>query len=376
MKVEMLDLFSQYKKIESQIDKEVLKIIKGTNYINGPQVKEFENNLKNYLSISDVISCANGTDALQIALMSLGLKSGDEVIIPSFTYVATAEVIALLGLTPVFVEVDEKTFNIDCNSFESAITKKTKAVIPVHLFGQCADMEKIIEIAKKYSLFIIEDVAQAIGSTFHFSDGSKYKAGTMGNIGCTSFFPSKNLGCFGDGGAIFCDFEETANKIRKIANHGQKEKYHHEIIGVNSRLDTIQAGILNIKLKYLDQYTQARMNSAKIYDDLLLNIEKLEVPYRSYQSTHVFNQYTILVSEHLRDKLKNYLLEEGIQTMIYYPIPLHLQKAYFNPKFSYGSLPISEKLSKKALSLPMHTELTYEKQTFVFEKINKFFKYI
>ena len=373
MNIQMVDLVGQYTRIKGEIDTALLKAVSSTNFINGPEVKSFQENLEAYLEVKKVIPCANGTDALQIAMMALDLKSGDEVIVPAFTYVATAEVLALLGLTPVWVEVNPYTFNIDTKAFEMAITKRTKAVVPVHLFGQCADMESIIEIARKHDLYVIEDTAQAIGGRYTFSDGRVMSAGTIGDIGCTSFFPSKNLGCFGDGGAIFTNNELLADKIRMIANHGQAVKYQHDIIGVNSRLDTVQASVLDVKLKYLDLYCEARANAASIYDDRLSNVKQIITPLREDKSTHVFHQYTLVINDGSRDDLKSYLAELGIPTMIYYPIPMHLQKAYHNDRYPKGTFPISERLAQTVLSLPMHTELDVNAQEFICDSIIKFY---
>lgn len=369
----MVDLFGQYTRIQDEIDTALLTAVRSTNFINGPEVKSFQENLEAYLGVKKVVTCANGTDALQIAMMALELKPGDEVIVPAFTYVATAEVIALLGLTPVWVDVDLSTFNIDTKAFELAITERTKAVVPVHLFGQCANMEAILEIALKHDLYIIEDAAQAIGGRYTFSDGRVMSAGTMGDIGCTSFFPSKNLGCFGDGGALFTNNELLAEKIRMIANHGQSVKYQHDIIGINSRLDTIQASVLDVKLKYLDQYCEARARAASIYDDRLSNVKQIIIPVRKAKSTHVFHQYTLVITDGSRDDLKSYLGELGIPTMIYYPIPMHFQKAYSDAKYSEGTFPISERLAKAVLSLPIHTELDVSTQEFICNSIIKFY---
>ena len=373
MNIQMVDLLGQYNNIKEAIDTAILKAVHSGSFINGPEVKSFQNNLEKYLGIRKVIPCANGTDALQIAMMALDLKPGDEVIVPAFTYIATAEVIALLGLTPVWIDVDFTTFSIGSKAIEAAITPRSKAVIPVHLFGQCADMEAILKIAKQNNLFVIEDAAQAIGSEYTFSDGRISKAGTMGDIGCTSFFPSKNLGCFGDGGAIYTDNELLAEKIRMIANHGQTIKYQHDLVGVNSRLDTIQAAVLDIKLKYLDQFGASRAVAASIYDKLLSNIKQIQIPVRHKNSTHVFNQYTLIVTDGSRNELKSYLESLGIPSMIYYPIPMHRQKAYLNDQYTEGAFPISEKLAKSVLSLPIHTELDIATQEFICDAIIKFY---
>lgn len=373
MKIEMVDLKGQYVSIQSDIDAAVLGVIKDANYINGPAVSEFSNALSCFLGGAYVIPCANGTDALQIAMMALGLEPGDEVIIPAFTYVATAEVIGLLKLTPVMVDVDPDNFNISVSKIEQAITTKTKAIVPVHLFGQCADMEPIIDIAKKYNLFVIEDTAQAIGAVYTFLDGSTKQAGTIGDIGCTSFFPSKNLGCYGDGGALFTNSQNLAERIKMIANHGQLKKYVHKYIGVNSRLDTIQAAILNIKLKYLNEYGFNRKFAADRYDKLLSGIEGIKTPKRVNNSSHVFHQYTITVENGLRDQLKQHLESCGIPAMIYYPVPLNEQEAFLNIGIKSGELIETESLCRSVLSLPMHTELTEEQQVYIVGCIKSFF---
>jgi len=357
----MVDLKGQYDKIKVEVNLAIQDVIDNTTFINGPQVKQFASNLREYLNVESVIPCANGTDALQIALMALNLRPGDEVIVPCFTYVATAEVIALLKLKPVLVEVDPETFNITAEIFEKAITSKTKVVVPVHLFGQCTDMEPIIELAKRFNIFIVEDTAQAIGADYTFSDGTVRKAGTMGDIGCTSFFPSKNLGCYGDGGALFTNNSQLASTIAKIANHGQAKKYHHELIGINSRLDSIQAAILGVKLKYLDNYSSSRNQVAFLYDKELSDVSWLSIPKRQINSSHVFHQYTLkLRSDINRDNLIKFLHEHYIPSMVYYPIPLHMQQAYRSDELPEGSFPISEALCKTVISLPIHTEMTEE----------------
>ncbi len=368
----MVDLHSQYLRIKIEIDTAIQEVVDSTAFIQGPQVGKFANALAKYLNSKAVIPCANGTDALQIAMMALGCKPGDEVILPVHTYIATAEVIALLGLTPVFVEVDEKTFNINVNLIESKITSKTFAIVPVHLYGQCADMETILKIAQKHKLHVIEDAAQALGTENTFSDGRKMRAGTMGTIGCTSFFPSKNLGCFGDGGAIFTQDSALAEKIKMIANHGQKIKYHHDSIGVNSRLDTLQAAVLHVKLKYLSEYERKRNEVAAFYDQELSSLPFLEIPFRSSNSTHVFHQYTIKTKGIDRDEFKSYLENKGIPSMIYYPVPLHLQKAYRKPEYPEGSFKITERLSKTVLSLPIHTEMKPDQLSYICETIKAF----
>ena len=364
-KIQMVDLKGQYQKIKNEVDAAMNEVISSTSFINGPAVKEFQSDLETYLNIKHVIPCANGTDALQIAMMALDLKQGDEVITANFTYVATAEVIGLLGLSPVLVEVNQDTFNIDIDSIERNITSKTKAIVPVHLFGQCADMERIMAIAKKHNLYVIEDTAQAIGADYSFSDGRNFKAGTIGTIGCTSFFPSKNLGCFGDGGAIFTNNDELAKKIRMIAHHGQSVQYVHEVLGVNSRLDSIQAAILKIKLKHLDEYAISRNKVAEFYDKAFSNHSKIKIPSRSKNSTHVFHQYTLQIIGYDRSELREKLTEHGIPAMIYYPIPLHKQNAYKNERFKTNDFPITQKLCDTVLSLPMHTELDEETLNYI-----------
>ena len=361
----MVDLKGQYQRIKSEVDAGIQEVIDSTAFINGPAVKEFQADLEKYLGVKHVIPCANGTDALQIAMMALGLKPGDEVITASFTYVATAEVIGLLGLVPVLVDVDPDTFDIDIEAIERSITPKTKAIVPVHLFGQCANMEKIMTIAGKNNLYVIEDVAQAIGSDYFFSDGRTAKAGTMGTIGCTSFFPSKNLGCYGDGGAMYTNDDELAKKLRMIAHHGQSVQYVHDVLGVNSRLDTIQAAVLKVKLKHLDEYAAARNKVADHYDRAFAGHPKLKIPVRAKHSNHVFHQYTLQLTGIDRAKLREQLAQHGISSMIYYPIPLHMQKAFASDRHKAGSFPITEKLCGSVLSLPMHTELDEETLNYI-----------
>lgn len=371
--IQMVDLKGQYEKIKSEIDRAVLECISSTAFINGPEVNKFQKDLENYLQVKHVVPCANGTDALQIALMALDLKEGDEVIVPSFTYVATTEVIALLKLKPVMVEVDENTFNVTAEIVEKAITLRTKVIVPVHLFGQSCDMEPIMRVAERHNLYVIEDTAQAIGADYTFSDGTTKKTGTIGHIGCTSFFPSKNLGCYGDGGAIFTDDEQLAQKMRMIANHGQAKKYYHSVIGVNSRLDTIQAAILEIKLRYLDEYCAARQEVAKKYDAAFVEIEGLQTPAREKNSTHVFHQYTLLAAHGKREALQEHLASKEIPSMIYYPLPLYKQEAFkefVSPDFS---LPITERLCSEVLSLPVHTEMLDETQNYIIESVKEFF---
>jgi UDP-2-acetamido-2-deoxy-ribo-hexuluronate aminotransferase len=359
-KIQMVDLKGQYEKIKEEVDAGIQQVINSTAFINGPAVKEFQADFEKYLNVKHVIPCANGTDALQIAMMALDLKPGDEVITASFTYVATAEVIGLLGLVPVLVDVDPDTFDIDLDALERNITPKTKAVVPVHLFGQCANMERLMSIAKKHNLYVIEDVAQAIGSDYTFSDGKTAKAGTIGTVGCTSFFPSKNLGCYGDGGAMYTNDDELAKKLRMISHHGQSVLYTHDVLGVNSRLDTIQAVVLKAKLKRLDEYAAARNAVADFYDTAFAGHPKLKVPARAKQSTHVFHQYTLQLVGLDRARLREQLAERGIPAMIYYPIPLYKQKAFASERFNEKDFPVTEKLCASVLSLPMHTEMDQE----------------
>lgn len=374
MKIEMVDLKGQYLKIEDEVNKAILEVIQETSFINGPAVRRFTEGLSAYLDGAHVIPCANGTDALQIAMMALGLEPGDEVIVPAFTYVATAEVIGLLKLTPVMVDVDLNTFNITADLIKPAITTKTKAIVPVHLFGQCADMEPIMALAKKHGLYVIEDTAQAIGASYTFSNGDKNKAGTIGHIGCTSFFPSKNLGCFGDGGAIYTRDAKVAERIAMISNHGQVKKYVHKYIGVNSRLDSIQAAVLNVKLSHLNKYSGARNQAAGVYDELLSSISEIQIPKRSDNTTHVFHQYTLKVGSGKRDALKAHLESHGVPAMIYYPIPLNQQEAFSAVGRVSGTLASTHRLCEEVLSLPMHTELTIEMQNHIAELIKGFFK--
>lgn len=370
----MVDLISQYHHIQEEIDHAVLDVIRSSAYINGPEVKAFQSELESYLGVKHVIPCANGTDALQIAMMALGLKPGDEVITANFTYVATAEVIALLQLTPVLVDVDPRTFNIDPQAIEAAITPKTKAIVPVHLFGQCAPMEEVMAIAKAHNLYVIEDTAQAIGAEYTFSDGSVQKAGTIGDIGATSFFPSKNLGCFGDGGAIFTNNETYAAKLRMVANHGQNRQYYHDEVGVNSRLDSIQAAILRIKLRHLDSYAAARNKAAAYYDEAFKDIPEITTPERYDKSTHVFHQYTMILNGVDREKMRDYLMEREVPMMIYYPVPLHLQKAYRDPRYNEGDFPVTERLCRSVASLPMQTELDEEQLAYITDTVISFIK--
>lgn len=371
--IKMVDLQTQYLRIKDEIDQSIQRVLTSTSFIQGPEVQEFAKALATYAGAKFVIPCANGTDALQIAMMALDFRPGDEVILPVYTYVATSEVIALLGLTPVFVDVDEATFNIDVNQLEEKITDRTVAIVPVHLYGQCADMEPILKLASKYSLAVIEDAAQSLSADYTFKNGEKKKAGTMGTIGTTSFFPSKNLGCFGDGGAIFTNDENLAEKIRMIANHGQKVKYYHEVIGVNSRLDTLQAAILNVKLPYLNDYSRRRVEVASYYDQALKELPGIKIPSRTSYSTHVFHQYTLKVNNGERDDFVKFLSGEGIPSMIYYPVPLHLQNAFKQPGIGAGAFPIAEKLSKVVISLPIHTEMKTDQLDFICTRIKQYF---
>jgi len=374
--IQMVDLKGQYKKIQQEIDDAILNVVHNTNFINGREVDDFRQALEAYTGAKHVIPCANGTDALQIALMALDLKPGDEVIVPAFTYVASAEVIGLLKLKPVLVDVDYDSFNLTVKNIEKALSPKTKAIIPVHLFGQSCDMEPIMKLAAEHNLYVIEDNAQAIGATYTFSDGAQKQTGTIGHIGCTSFFPSKNLGCYGDGGAMMTNDDDLARKLRMIANHGQSVKYHHEIIGCNSRLDTLQAAILNVKLKHLNAYTSARYWAAQRYHFLLQDVEGIQLPEEVPYSTHVYHQFTIKVEKAGRNKLQSFLKEKGIPSMIYYPLPLHKQNAFKNICVQGGDLSVSEKLSKNVLSLPIHTELTMAEQTYIAQQIEEFLKSI
>lgn len=372
-KIQMVDLKGQYSKIKAEVDNSVLEVLDSTAYINGPKVHEFQKNLENYLGVKHVIPCANGTDALQIAMMGLGLKPGDEVITADFTFAATVEVIALLQLTPVLVDVDPITFNIDINAIKKAITPKTKAIVPVHLFGMCANMEAIMEIAKAHNLYVIEDNAQAIGSTYTYSDGRKAKAGTIGHVASTSFFPSKNLGCYGDGGAIFTNDDDLAHTIRGVVNHGMYERYHHDVVGVNSRLDSIQAAILDIKLKNLDHYNKARVKAANAYDDAFKGHDNIITPFREdTENCHVFHQYTLKILNTDRDALVKHLNEQGIPCGVYYPIPLHLQKAYQDSRYNEADFTVTNQLIKEVISLPMHTELDDEQIEFITSTVVNF----
>jgi dTDP-4-amino-4,6-dideoxygalactose transaminase len=365
MNIPMVDLKTQYNRVKNEIDQAILNVVENTAFINGPAVKEFQTGLEQYMGVKHVIPCANGTDALQIAMMALDLKPGDEVITTSFTFVATVEVIALLQLVPVLVDAFPGTYNIDPVALEKAITPKTKAIVPVHLFGQCADMESIMAIAKKHNLYVIEDNCQAIGAYYTFSDGTRKQAGTIGNVGTTSFFPSKNLGCYGDGGAMFTNDDTLAEKLRMISNHGMKVRYYHDSIGVNSRLDTIQAAVLNVKLAQLDTYIANRQSAAAYYDKAFANHPNITIPARDPKSTHVFHQYTLVLNGVDRSALQVKLQEKGISSMVYYPVPMHMQKAYMDDRYKEGDFPVTETLSHNVMSLPMHTELTDEQLAYI-----------
>lgn len=372
MDIKMVDLHSQYLRIKAEIDQAIQSVLESTQFIQGKEVGLFAESLSQYLGGAHVIPCANGTDALQIAMMALDLRPGDEVILPVHTYVATAEVVALLQLKPVFVDVTADTFNIDVAQVESKISSRTRAIVPVHLYGQCAHMEPLLKIASSRKLFIIEDAAQSLGAAYTFSDGTVRKSGTMGTIGTTSFFPSKNLGCFGDGGAMMTHDSDLAARLKMISNHGQKKKYHHDAIGVNSRLDTLQAAVLQVKLRYLAEYQRKRNEVANYYDSRLAGVEGVIVPSRAPYSDHVFHQYTLRVER--RDECKAFLESRGIPTMIYYPVPLHLQSAYRRPEAPEGSFPITEQLSKTVISLPIHTEMTEAQLDYICNNLIEFYR--
>ena len=360
----MVDLKGQYQKLKNQIDETIQEVIDSTAFIKGPAVTRFQQHLADYLQVKHVIACGNGTDALQLALMALELKPGDEVITTSFTFIATAEVIALLRLTPVLVDVLPGTYNINPEAIKKAITPRTRAIIPVHLFGQTADMQEIMDIAMQNNLFVIEDTAQALGADFtHPLTGKKQKAGTIGTIGCTSFFPSKNLGAYGDGGAVFTNDDLLAERLHMLANHGMKIRYHHDYVGINSRLDTLQAAILDVKLPHLDEYAAARQKAASFYNQAFADCHKIKTPQKASFTTHVYHQYTVVLDESVnRESLMKFLAERGIASAIYYPVPLHLQKAYRNKRYSEGDFPVTENLCRSVVSLPIHTELTPEIQ--------------
>jgi len=383
-KIQMVDLQGQYAKIKDTVNDAIEQVLNTSAYINGPLVHEFQADLEKYLDVKHVIPCANGTDALQIAMMGLGLEQGDEVITVDFTFAATVEVIALLKLTPVLVDVDPKTFNIDLNALKKAITPKTKAIVPVHLFGQVANMEAVMEIAKAHDLYVIEDNAQAIGATYTFKDGRKQKAGTIGHVGTTSFFPSKNLGCYGDGGAIFTNDDTLANTLRGIVNHGMYTRYYHDVVGVNSRLDSIQAGVLKAKLPKLDAYCDSRRDAARFYNKAFENHPKITTPTTQSNNTssckqlcdscdcHVFHQYTLQIKTGKRDALHKHLLEKGIPNAIYYPVPLHAQKAYKDSRYKEEDFKVTNQLIEEVISLPMHTELDTEQLEFITKTILEF----
>lgn len=370
--IQMVDTKTQYLKIKEQVDAAVIAVMESSRFIGGAVVSDFATNLAQYHKSKHVIPCANGTDALQIAMMALGLKAGDEIITPSFTYIATVEVAALLGIKPIFVEVDKQTFCIDITAIEKAITPKTKAIVPVHLYGHAADMEAIMKIAQKHQLFVIEDNAQGIGNDFIFSDGTKKKTGSIGHIGCTSFYPSKNLGGFGDGGAIFTNDDALAEQLKMIASHGQSRQYYHDVVGCNSRLDAMQAAILDIKLTKLDEYIAARRKAADYYDAAFAGNEKITTPFRASNNEHVFHQYTLTLNGVDRDALNKYLADQGVPSMIYYPVPAHKQKMFDAFGGSEYNLPETDWLTERVISLPMHTELDEEQQSFIVEKVLSF----
>ena len=378
-KIQMVDLQSQYQKIQPEIDQAINEVIASAAFINGPEVRKFQTDLETYLDIKHVIPCANGTDALQIAMMGLGLEQGDEVITADFTFAATVEVIALLKLTPVLVDVDSKTFNIDLEALKKAITPKTKAIVPVHLFGQCANMEAILKIAEEHNLYVIEDTAQAIGADYTFGNGTTKKAGTIGTVGTTSFFPSKNLGCYGDGGAIFTNDDELAHIIRGMVNHGMYKRYYHDVVGVNSRLDSIQAAVLRLKLPHLDDYCSARRSAAKYYNDAFKSNPHIETPVTEKCgeicdtcNCHVFHQYTLKITNGKRDALHQHLMDKGIPNAIYYPVPLHKQKAYLDDRYKEEQFKVTNELVENVISLPMHTELEKEQQDLIINTIIDF----
>jgi UDP-2-acetamido-2-deoxy-ribo-hexuluronate aminotransferase len=370
--LQMVDTKTQYLKIKPEVDAAILAVLDSSMFIGGKVVNDFAANLAVYHGVKHAIPCANGTDALQIAMMALDLQPGDEVITPSFTYIATVEAAAILKLKPVFVEVDKKTFCMDADAIEKAITPKTKAIVPVHLYGHAADMERIMAIAKKHNLFVIEDNAQAIGCDYTFTDGRVEKTGSIGHIGCTSFYPSKNLGAFGDGGAMFTNDDVLANKMRMVAAHGQSKRYYHDIVGCNSRLDAVQAAVLDIKLKHLDEYIVARRKAADFYDKSFSNNPKIKVPYRATNNTHVFHQYTLVLEGVDRDALNQYLADNGVPSMIYYPVPCHKQKMFDAYGGSSYTLPITDWLTERVISLPIHTELDEEQQSFIISKVLEF----
>ena len=363
--IQMVDLRGQYARIKGEVDAGIREVMDSAAFVKGGKVAEFQHELEQYLGVKYVIPTGNGTDALQIALMALGLQPGDEVIVPTFTFVAAAEVAALLGLTPVLVDVDERTFNVSVEAVRRAITPRTKAIVPVHLFGQNADMEALLSLAAEHGLRVVEDACQSIGAWYTFSGGRRVRSGCMGDVGCTSFFPSKNLGCYGDGGAIFTNDDELAAAMHAIANHGMTVRYHHDRVGVNSRLDSIQAAVLQAKLKHLDEYTSARQRAAAYYDNAFKNTDKLVIPARIPQSEHVYHQYTLQLDGIDREGLRQHLADRGIPSMIYYPVPLHLQRAYRDVRYQSGDFPVAERLCQCVLSLPMHTELSAEQLEYI-----------
>ncbi len=367
--IQMVDLRSQYEKIKTDVDAGIQEVIDSTAFVKGAKVTEFQTHLEQYLGVKHVIPVGNGTDALQIAMMALGLKPGDEVITPTFTFIATAEVVALLGLTPVVVDVDFDTFNMDVEAVRRAITPRTRAIAPVHLFGQNANMEALLSLAREHNLYVVEDACQSIGAEYTFTDGRRVRSGCMGNIGCTSFFPSKNLGCYGDGGALFTNDDELARRIRMVANHGMEVRYHHDHVGVNSRLDSIQAAVLDAKLPHLDEYIAARQKAAAYYTAAFANCDKILTPAVAPQTTHVFHQYTLRLVGCDRDRVRQYLADRNIPSMIYYPVPLHLQKAYQDPRYKSGDFPVAERLAASVLSLPMHTELNEEQLAYITKNV-------
>lgn len=373
-KIQMVDLRSQYEKIKPEIDAAMQEVIDQSAFINGPQVRVFAEELRGYLGCRHVVTCGNGTDGLQISMMAFGFKPGDEVIVPAFTYIAAVEAIVLLGLKPVLVDVDPCTFQIDATQIEEKITNKTVCILPVHLYGQCSDMESIMQLAKKHQLKVLEDAAQSIGTEYVFEDGKRMHSGTIGDIGVTSFFPSKNLGCFGDGGAMMTNNAELAERMRMIATHGQKRKYIHDVIGVNSRLDTLQASVLRVKLKYLNGYIDARNQVAANYDAAFKNHPHLQIPVRMDQSSHVFHQYTLRLKAVERESFSKYLAEKGVPSMVYYPMPIHLQEAYNFLGYKKGDFPVAEALCNEVISLPMHTEMEEEQQSYIIKSINSFFE--
>lgn len=372
-KINMVDLHGQYLRHREEIDHAIRDVIESTAFIKGADVEKFQEELASYMGVQHCVACGNGTDALQVAMMALGLKPGDEVITTPFTFIATVEVISLLQLKPVLVDVEPGTFNLDPEKTKDAITDKTRAIVPVHLFGQAADMNAILEIADEHGLFVIEDNAQAIGAAYRLRNGTSVKAGALGNIGCTSFFPSKNLGAYGDGGALFTNDDNLGAMIRSVVNHGMTRRYHYDHVGVNSRLDTIQAAILRIKLRHLDEYNKARQSVAAAYDQAFDKIPGVQIPERNTDSEHIFHQYTLQVNSEVRDPLKTYLGENKIPAMIYYPVPLHLQTAYASLGYGEGDFPVTESLCEKVISLPVHTEMEQDQLEFIISTVTKFF---